>query len=120
MRLERDLRFCEFGQPETIVACLTMPDLAARSQYWQETGAEDKASTNGLGKPINLGTPPTQKSLDRFQRAMKILDLKAYAHQSLESQECEPLVLGSDGVALEEGPRPMLLLRNQDSRRCTC
>lgn len=79
-----------------------------------EDGEDLLCIETGFDIPVILGTPPTKKSLKRFHQGIELLGLKAFAHANLE-RKGEPLVLGSGGVALEEGPQHMLLLRNQGS-----
>lgn len=109
-----------FGPPETTVAYLTTSAGATRSKDWAEaidddseplSGLNSPSGENGFGMPIVMGSQPTKKALERFPRAMRVLNLKPYTHKS---QEGQPLVLGGgSGNALRKGPRSTLLLRNK-------
>jgi hypothetical protein len=68
----------------TTTAYLTLPKSTMRHEKWECEYFNDE--NIGYGMPVNIGAPPTEHSLLRFPRALKILGLQAWTHPSLEGR----------------------------------
>lgn len=75
-----------YEAPDTTVTYLTMPNHQPRSERWYISEGEMESGIfgceSGYGVPVVPGQPPSAKSLRRFARAMKILDLEVFVHKS--------------------------------------
>jgi hypothetical protein len=68
----------------TTTAHLTLLSNITRHETWQRENFKDESI--GYGMPVNVEAPPTEHSLSRFPRALKILELQNWIHPSLERQ----------------------------------
>jgi len=105
----------------TTTAYLTLPNNTTRHEKWQRE-LFMKAENIGYGMPVNVGAPPTEHSLSRFPRALKILGLQAWTHPSLEGRP----ILSPPSVATLESkttdkaamqPQLTFLVRNNIERQ---
>jgi hypothetical protein len=67
-----------------ITAYLTLPNTVQRHETWYHNYC--RVEDIGYSMPVNVGTLPTEQSLSRFSRALKILGLQAWTHPSLEGR----------------------------------
>ena len=78
----------------TSAAYLTLPGNILRTEEWEDGGETDLI---GFGMPVAIPAPPTEQSLSRFPRALKILGLQAWSHPGLRNQPIlSPPVTGED------------------------
>jgi hypothetical protein len=103
----------------TVTAYLTLPGNVVQHEDWKcySGGAEEV----GYGMPVNVGAPPTELSLSRFPRTLKILGLQAWAQPIFEGQpvlslpSVDSIETKIDHKAVAE-PRLTLLVRNKLER----
>jgi len=104
------------GPNHTITAYLTLPGNISRHEQWRSDGYYGEE--NGCGMPVHLGATPTEQSLSRFSRALKILGLQASTHPSLEGglvlspPPADTLASNTDTEAVVQ-PQVTLLLRSK-------
>lgn len=85
----------------TYTSYLTLPGNIIRQQKWAGQG-EREIEPFGFGMPVNVPAPPTEQSLSRFPRALKILGLQAWTHPSLEDQAIlSPPATGEEGSEID-------------------
>lgn len=92
----------------TTVSYLMLPDSRDRSECWNhETdrryGLPDQGES-GYGIPVTNAERPSERSLRRFSRALRILDLEVFVHRSQQ------------GVSLGV-PRPRKTLEGSGRKR---
>ncbi|KAK6441865.1 hypothetical protein LTR95_001896 [Oleoguttula sp. CCFEE 5521] len=106
VRLDREKWRHNYDAAHTIVAYLTLPDPYQRELRW-EMSEDDRecgpwtGCESGYGIPVKLIGHPTPASLQRFARAMNILDLKVFEH---ESQAGPPVGFRLKNAVIKEGP----------------
>ena len=70
------LRFMPMGDMRhKIAAYLTLPNDTSRHDKWRSEYYQ--ADNIDFGVPVNVGVSPTEQSLSRFSRALKILGIQA-------------------------------------------
>lgn len=79
------LRFMPMGDMRhKIAAYLTLPNDTSRHDKWRSEYYQ--ADNIDFGVPVNVGVSPTEQSLSRFSRALKILGIQAWTHPGLVGQ----------------------------------
>lgn len=116
-----------YGEAETTIAYLTLPGREERSEKWDHFEMEDELPY-GYGRPtcnsdcgmaVTMEPHTNPEEVQRFKRAMKVLELEFFLHDT--QQQKNPLSLtstattpGADDTAASY-PRPMFLVRTQVS-----
>lgn len=111
------------GPADTTVTKLVLPDRVTHSKAWtrhmSEDGYDEPTYESGYGMTVSMDKHPTPEEIQNFKRAMKVLDLKPFIHET--QSQTKALSLAS---TKEKGqtpalvdttasfPRPMLLIRN--------
>jgi hypothetical protein len=107
---------------ETTVAYLTLPNRVESAKEWKRDMSEDgfESTNTGYGFAVELDRRATSREIQNFKRAMKILDLDVFVHETQKQVEGRGLSLASSEgqqAPVANGtttsfPRPMLLVRN--------
>ena len=116
-----------YSEAETTIACLTLPGREQRSEWWEHFEPEDASyGSYGYGRPdCNSGCsmavmmePRTgPEEVQRFKRAMKVLELEVFLHETQQNKKPLSLALNTaDSAPVVDDtaasyPRPMFLVR---------
>lgn len=106
---------------DTTVAYLTLLKRAERSKEWQRDLSEDgyESTHIGYGFAVAVDQHATSREIQNLNRAMRILDLEVFVHETQQQIQESGLSLASDEEQTTEKadsatsfPRPMFLVRN--------
>jgi hypothetical protein len=67
---------------DTTLAYMTLPDDSFLREDWASVAMDNDGCQSGFAVPTKLGAVPTEASLRRFPRAMKLLGLEVFCHPS--------------------------------------
>jgi hypothetical protein len=106
---------------DTTLAYLTLSKVAERSKQWQRDPTDDgfQSTRTGYGFAVAIDQHATSREIQNLNRAMKILDLKVYVHESQEEVQETGLSLAPVKEQMPKAadtaiswPRPLFLVRN--------
>lgn len=108
---------------DTTVTNLVLPDRVTHSQAWtrhmSEDGYDEPTYESGYGMTVSMDKHPTPEDIQNFKRAMKVLDLKPFVHETQSQKKALSLAStkekGQTPALVDTAssfPRPMLLIRN--------
>lgn len=115
-----------YGEAETTISCLSLPGRQERSETWTQFECEDSGPeygplpcNSGCSMIVAMDAHISPEDMQRFRRAMKILELEVYIHETQQNKK--PLSLASteaDSAPVVDDteasyPRPMFLVRTQ-------
>lgn len=91
------------------IAYLTLPRPVTCARKWEHAHPDyaydyghDYECGTAYGLPVEIGRPQTQKSLQRFAHALKILDLEVFIHESQADQPDQVLMAEAPVISSDE------------------
>lgn len=112
------------GSVNATITYLVLPDRVVHSKTWtrhmSEDGYDEPTYESGYGMAVSMDQHPTPEDIQNFKRAMKVLDLKPFVHETQSQNKALSLVSTKEkdqapALADTEAsfPRPMFLIRNK-------
>lgn len=108
----------------TTVTYLILPDRVVHSKVWErhmsEDGYDEPNYESGYGMTVSMDQRATPKDVQKFKRAMNVLELEPFIHKTQSQKKAlslastkqkgkTPALVGKAAYF----PRPMLLIRNK-------
>lgn len=113
-----------YNEAETTIVCLTLPDREQRSEQWEHFESEDASyeygrpdCKSGCSMAVMMEPRAGPEEVQRFKRAMKVLELEVFLHESQRNKKPLSLALNTaDSAPVVDDtaasyPRPMFLVR---------
>lgn len=112
------------SEAETTIACLTLPGREERSEQWEHFEMEDASyeygrpdCKSGCSMAVVMEPRTGPEEVQRFKRAMKVLELEVFLHETQQNKKPLSLALNTTDSApvvddtAASYPRPMFLVR---------